>query len=62
MNVSMNLKLAGISVLLVATLAACEKPGPLETAGKNIDQAVDKTGDKIEDTADKVKDKINEKN
>lgn len=61
MNLSMNLKLAGISVLLVALLAACDKPGPMETAGKNIDQAVDKTGDKIEDTADKVKDKINEK-
>lgn len=61
MNLSMNLKLAGISVFLVAFLAACDKPGPMETAGKNIDQAVDKTGNKIDDTADKVKDKINEK-
>ncbi len=58
MNMLKNLKLIAISIALVAGLGACEKPGPAETAGKNIDQAVDKAGDKINDTADKVEDKM----
>lgn len=35
---------------LLAALAACQKKeGPLEQAGKQIDQAVEKTGQQIED-------------
>lgn len=49
-----DLKLIGISLLLIVGLGACDKPGPAETAGKNIDQTLDKAGDKISDTADKV--------
>ena len=51
-----KLMLAGVSVLLVAGLAACEKDttGPAETAGKNIDRSMDMAGEKIGDTADKV--------
>ncbi|MDO8988885.1 MAG: BON domain-containing protein [Sideroxyarcus sp.] len=62
MNMSKSLKLAGVSMLLVAGLAACDqqKPGPAETAGKNIDRTLDQAGNKIEATADKVGDKMSE--
>jgi len=52
MKASVNFKLAGISILLVAALAACDKPGPAETAGKKIDQTAEAAGKKIEQTAE----------
>jgi len=55
-----NLKIIGISILLAAGLAACDKPGPAETAGKNIDRSVDQAGQKISDTAEKVGEKMSE--
>lgn len=54
MKVLKNLKLAGVSVLLVAGLAACDKPGPAETAGKKLDQTVDAAHEKISEAAEKV--------
>ena len=52
-------KLIGISMLLVAGLAACDKkPGPAETAGKKIDQTVDSAGKKMGDAADSVGEKM----
>ncbi len=60
MNMSKSLKFMGALILLVAGLAACDKPGPAETAGKNIDRSVDQVGQKISDTADKVGDKMSE--
>ena len=53
-----NMKLIGISMLLAVGLAACDKPGPGETAGKKLDQTVDKAGKKIGDTADTVGEKM----
>lgn len=47
MKVPENLKLIGISMLLVVGLAACNKPGPAETAGKKIDQTAEKVGEKM---------------
>jgi len=58
MNKLSSFKLAGISVVLLAVLAACDKPGPAETAGKKIDQTADDAGNKINETADKVGDKL----
>lgn len=60
MNASKCLKFVGASILLVAGLAACDKPGPAETAGKNIDRSVDQVGQKIGEAADKVGDKMSE--
>lgn len=60
MNISMNLKLVSISMLVVAGLAACDKPGPAESAGKNIDRTVDMAGEKIEAAANKAGDKMSE--
>jgi osmotically-inducible protein OsmY len=47
MKVIESCKLIGVSMLLVVGLAACEKPGPAETAGKKIDQTADQVGDKL---------------
>ena len=58
MKVSQSFKLIGISMLLVVGLSACDKPGPAETAGKNIDQAADRVGEKIGEATDKVGDKV----
>ena len=55
-----DLKIAGILLLLIGGLAACDKPGPAETAGKNIDQTIEKAGDGISDVADKVDETISE--
>jgi hyperosmotically inducible protein len=58
MKISQGFKLIGISMLLLAGLAACNKPGPAETAGKKIDQTVNKVGEKIGSAADTVGDKL----
>lgn len=60
MNILDSFKLIGISALLVVGLSACDKPGPAETAGKNIDRSVDQAGQKITETADKVGEKMSE--
>ena len=59
-NRTEKLKLISISTLLFVGLAACAKPGPAETAGKNIDRSVDQVGRKIGETVDKVGDKMSE--
>lgn len=56
MNTLNNLKVIGISMLFVAGLAACDKPGPAETAGKKIDQTADKAGEKLAEAGNKVAD------
>lgn len=59
MNILNNFKLLSISVLLAASLAACDKtPGPAESAGKAIDQAASDTGKKIETVVEKVGEKM----
>ena len=60
MSLIQNLKLIGVSMLVVVGLAACDKPGPAETAGKNIDRSMDQVGQKIGEAADKVGDKMGE--
>lgn len=60
MNIPTSLKLIGLSLLIIVGLAACEKPGPAETAGKNIDRTVEQAGQKIGEAADKVGEKISE--
>lgn len=38
-------------------LGGCDKEGPAEQAGENVDQTMEKAGDKMEDAADKVEEK-----
>jgi hypothetical protein len=58
MKVPYSFKLAAISMLLAAGLAACDRPGPAETAGKKIDQTAEAAGKKIEQTAEAAGRKI----
>lgn len=52
-----TLRAAIVGAVLIAALAACQKQeGPLEQAGKQVDQAVEKAGQQIEKTADEIKD------
>lgn len=62
MKAQNSFKLIGISLVLAAGLAACNKPepGPAETAGKNIDRAASDAGKAIGKAADKVGDKFGE--
>lgn len=48
-----TLLLAGIAATSL-TLAACEKEGPAERAGKAIDQSAEQIGEKVENAADKA--------
>ena len=45
---------------LMLTLLGCQKhEGPAESAGKEVDKAVQKTGEQIEKTGDKIQDAAN---
>lgn len=46
------------STLAFLTLAACQKEGPAERAGRQLDQAADKAGRSIERAGDKVRDAV----
>lgn len=53
-----NLKSVGIALLVIAGLAACDKPGPAESAGKKIDQTANDASKAITNVAEKVGDKM----
>jgi hyperosmotically inducible protein len=44
-------------LMLVFSLASCEKKGPAEKTGEKIDKAVEKAGEKVEKAGDKIKEK-----
>lgn len=50
-NTLITLVLAG---LLGLGLAGCDRDGPAEEAGEDIDRAMDNTGDKVERAGDKI--------
>ena len=54
MKAAERFKWVSISMLFAVGLAACNKPGPAETAGKKIDQTVDEAGQKMSETSDKA--------
>ena len=60
MNSLKPYKLVIASLLLAIGLSACDKPGPAETAGKQIDQTADAAGQKLGEVADKVGEKMGE--
>ncbi|MBS1157280.1 MAG: hypothetical protein H6R07_3204 [Proteobacteria bacterium] len=48
---------AMIASALLVVLSACPKPeGPMERAGKDVDQAVEKVGEQIEKAGDNIQD------
>ena len=48
--------LGTLCVALLFGLAACEREGPAEKAGRSVDRAVDKAGKQIEKAGDRVQD------
>jgi hypothetical protein len=55
-----RISLAFSAVLLGLTLVACQKEGPAEKMGKEVDKAAEKTGEAMEKAADSVKDTAKE--
>jgi osmotically-inducible protein OsmY len=53
-------KLTSTAIVLAAGLIACDKPGPAETAGKKIDQAIENTGEKIGAATEMAGEKLGE--
>ena len=47
-----------LAALALLALIACQKEGPAERAGRNIDQAADKAGRSIERAGEKVRDAV----
>lgn len=60
MSTSNGFKLIGISIFLVVGLAACDKPGPAESASKAIDQTVDEAGNTVNVAANKTSAQLDE--
>ncbi|HEY6641593.1 hypothetical protein [Povalibacter sp.] len=66
----MNMKpltLAALACAMALSLAACEKKGPVEQVGEEIDEAVDtmkhgeeSTASKLDDAADDIREGIND--
>jgi len=59
----MNLKplmLAALACTMALGIAACEKKGPLEQAGEEIDEAIDTVKNGEESTANKVDDALDD--
>lgn len=54
MHTRRHYPLLGISLLCAAALAACDKPGPAENAGKKIDQTLESAGKSIDQTVNRA--------
>ena len=59
MKLSQSIALLATGIL-VFTLAGCEKEGPAEQAGEQIDEAVETMQDKADDAGDKAMDELEE--
>lgn len=68
-NISRSVIAALVLGIMVAGVTGCQKEGPMEKAGKKldngsqttgerVDKAIEKTGDKIEQAGDKIKDSV----
>jgi len=53
-NTTKAILLAAVSLGLIG-LAGCDQPAPAETAGKKIDQAMEKMSQKVDQTAERAK-------
>ncbi len=44
------------SIALIVAVGGCQKEGPAERTGKQVDKAVDKVGQQMEKAGDKIQD------
>lgn len=49
---------ATLALAMTLGLAACDREGPAERAGKNLDNAAERAGNAVERAGDKTKDAI----
>lgn len=54
MKIDNSFKAVFASMMIVSGLAACDKPGPAETAGKKIDQVTENVSTSVSNSADKA--------
>ena len=47
-----------IMIVLIVGLSGCKKEGPMERAGKKVDQTVEKAGEQIEKAGESVQDAV----
>jgi hypothetical protein len=57
MSIFKKIILMAFLTALVIGIVSCEKEGPMEKAGKQADQAIEKTEKAVEDAAEAVKEK-----
>lgn len=53
-----KLSIAALATFIILGLTACDKKGPAEQAGENIDNAAENMGDKVEDATDNAGDAV----
>ena len=53
-----KLSVAALAIFLMLGITACDKKGPAEQAGENIDNAAENMGDQVEDATDDAEDKL----
>lgn len=53
-----KLSIAALATFIIIGLTACDKKGPAEQVGENIDSAAENLGDKMEDATDNAGDKL----
>ena len=54
MKIDNKFKAVFASMMIVSGLAACDKPGPAETAGKKVDQVTENVTTAVSNSADKA--------
>jgi len=50
--------MALMMIVLMVGLSGCKKEGPVEKAGKKIDNTIEKAGEQIEKAGEKVQDAV----
>ena len=53
-----KLSIATLATFFAIGLTACERDGPAERAGENVDNAAEKLGDRMEDATDNAGDEL----
>jgi hypothetical protein len=56
----MRIFVVTLVTLAALGLGACEREGPAERAGKQVDEAIGDAGDAVKDAGDKVKDAVDD--
>lgn len=56
MNLSKTIATAMFLSAIMVTLPACERDGPMEEAGEQVDDSIEDAGDAIEDAGDAIED------